>query len=65
MIKKLCTVSSKEELEEILKGIAPLLRNNKKSILLMGGNYEEVNMETKKEIVTYMSTFPKEAKKIA
>ena len=50
MVKKLCIVNNQEELEEILKGIAPLLWNKKRSILLMGGNYEEVNMETEKEI---------------
>ena len=61
MVKKLCIFNNDEELEEILKGIAPLLRNMKRSILLMGGNCEEVNMETKKEIVTYMSTFPKKS----
>ena len=59
MVKKICIVNSDEDVEEILKGIEPLLRNKKRSILLMGGNYEEVNMETKKAIVTYMSTFPK------
>ena len=63
MVKKLCIVNKEEELKEILKGIVPLLRNKKRSILLMGGNYEEVNMETEKAIVTYMSTFPKETKK--
>ena len=46
MIKKLCTVNLEDEIEEILKVITPLLRNKKRSILLMGGNYEEVNMET-------------------
>ena len=29
----------------------------------MGGNYEEVNMENQKAIVTYMSTMPKETGK--
>ena len=29
----------------------------------MGGNNEEVNMKTKIEIVTYMSTLPQETKK--
>ena len=29
----------------------------------MGGNYEEVNMETEKAIFTYMTMFPMEAKK--
>ena len=27
----------------------------------MGGNYEEVNKETKKAIVTFMSTMPKKS----
>lgn len=65
MVKNLCILNNEEEIKEILKGIAPLLRNKKRSILLMGGNYEEVNMETQKEIVTYMSTMPKETKKSA
>ena len=63
MVKKICIENTDEDVEAILKGIEPLLRNKKRSILLMGGNYEEVNMETEKEIVTYMSTFPKETKK--
>ena len=63
MIKKLCTINSKEDIEEILKGITPLLRNKKRPIILMGGNYEEVNVETKTEIVTYMTTLPKEEEK--
>ena len=63
MVKKLCIVNNDEELKEILKGIRPLLRNKKRSILLMGGNYEEVNVETQKAIVIYISTMPKESKK--
>ena len=65
MVKKLCIVNSEEEINEILKGMAPLLRNKKRSILLMGGNYEEVNMETQKAIVTYMCTMPNEIEKSA
>ena len=65
MIKKLCTVNLEEEIEEIFKDIVPLLRNKKRSILLMGGNYEEVKLEIEKAIVTYMTTLPKEAKKSA
>ena len=41
-VKKMCIVNKDEKVEEILKGIEPLLRNKKRSILLMGGNYEEV-----------------------
>ena len=63
MVKNPCIVNNEEELKEILKRIAPLLRNKKRSILIMGAHYEEVNMETQKEIVTYMSTLPKETKK--
>ena len=59
MVKKLCSVNNEEEITFILKGIAPLLRNKKRSILLMGGNYEEVNKETEEVIVSYMSTMPK------
>ena len=39
MFKKLCIVNNDEDLETILKGIEPLLRNKKRDILLMGGNY--------------------------
>ena len=60
MIKKLCFVNKDGKLEEILKSIAPLLRYKKRSILLIGRNYEEVNIKTEKAIVTYMSIFPKE-----
>ena len=51
MVKKLCIVNNDEELEEILKGIEPLLRNKKRIILLMGGNYEGVKMEIEKAIM--------------
>ena len=61
MVKKLCIINNEEEITFFLKGIAPLLRNKKRSILLMGGNYEEVNVETQKDIVTYMSTMPKKS----
>ena len=47
LIKKLCIVSTDDDVEMILKGIATLFRN-KRSILLMGGNYEEVNFEIEK-----------------
>ena len=46
MVRKLCIVNSEEDIKEIWKGIAPLLRHKKRSILIMGGNYEEVNKET-------------------
>ena len=55
VVKKLCIVNNEENLKVILKGIAPLLRNKKRSIFLMGGNYEEVNMETQKVIITYFA----------
>ena len=59
MAKKLCFVNNEEEIIEVLKGIAPFLRHKKRSILLMGENYEEVNKETQEAIVSYMSTMPK------
>ena len=61
MVKILCIVNSDEELEAILKGIEPLLRNKKRAILLMGGNYEEVKMEIEKAIVTFMTSMPKKS----
>ena len=61
MVRKLCIVNNEKEITIFLKGIAPLLRHKKRSILLMGGNYEKVNMETEKAIVSYMSTMPKKS----
>ena len=60
MVRKLCSVNSEEDVKEILKGIAPLLRHKKRFILIMGGNYEEVNKETQEAIVSFMSTMPKD-----
>ena len=42
-----------------MDGIAPLLRNKRRVILLMGGNYEEVNKEIENKIVSYMTTMPR------
>ena len=61
MVKKMCIVNNDEEMEEILKGIEPLLRNKKRSILLMGGNYEEEKMEIEKAIIAYMTSLPKKS----
>ena len=61
MIKNLCIVNNDEDLETILKVIEPLLSNKKRQILLKGGNYEEVKMETKKAIVTFMTSMPKDS----
>ena len=65
LIKNLCAVHNDDDVEEVLKGFAPLLRNKKRSIFFMGGNYEEVNAETKKAIVNYMTSVPKVAKESA
>ena len=59
MVRKLCIINNDEDLDTILKAIEPLLRNKKREILIMGGNYEEVKMETEKEIVAFISTMPK------
>ena len=61
MLRKLCSMNNEEDITEILKGIAPLLRHKKRSILLMGGNYEEVNKETQEAIVSFMSTMPRDS----
>ena len=61
MVKNLCIINSDDDLEIILKGIELLKRNKKRAILLMGGNYEEVKMETKKAIVTFMTSMPKDS----
>ena len=61
MVKKMCIVNSDEEMEEIFKGIEPSLRNKKRSIFLMGGNYEEVKMEMEKAIIAYMTSIPKKS----
>ena len=60
MIKKLRIINNDDDLETTLKGIEPLLRNKKRAILLMGGNYEEVTIETEKSIVTFMTSMPKD-----
>ena len=64
MIKKLCIVNIDEDIEKILKGIAPLLRNKKRAILLMRGNYEDVNNETEKAIVLYCLLCQKKLRKV-
>ena len=51
-------MKSDEYLERILKYIDPFLRNKRREILLMGKNYEEVNKETKQEIVKFMTSTP-------
>ena len=61
MVKKMCIINNDEEMEEILKGIEPLLRNKKMSILLMGSNYEEVKMEIEKAIIACMTSLPKKS----
>lgn len=58
MIYKLCEVNSKEDLDRILKGIEPLLRNKRRTILLMGGSYEDLRKETKQAIVKHMPLVP-------
>ena len=54
-------MNNEDDIKENLKGIAPLLRHKKRSIHIMGGNYEEVRMETEKEIVAFMSSMPKDS----
>ena len=61
LVRKLCIINNDEDLETILKGIEPLLRNKKREILIMGGNYEEVKMETEKAIVSFMTSMPKDS----
>ena len=36
IIRKLCIINNDEDLDTILKGIEPLLRNKKREILIMG-----------------------------
>ena len=60
MVRKLCIINNDEDLDTILKGIEPLLRNKKREIHIMGGNYEEVKMEIEKEIVAFITSMPKE-----
>ena len=59
MINKLCKVDSKEDLDINLKGIEPLLRNKRRVVLLMGGNYEDVKKEMEEKIVNYMTIVSK------
>ena len=55
MVKKMSIINNDEEMEEILKGFEPILRNKKRSILLMGGNYEEVKIKIEKAIIACMT----------
>ena len=63
MIKKLCIINNDDDLKTILKGIEPMLRNKKREILLMGGNYEEVKLEIEKAIINFMTSMPKVSEK--
>lgn len=58
MIHKLCEVNNDEHLESIVKGIEHLLRNKRRTILIMRGNYEEVNKEIEKAIVKFTTSTP-------
>ena len=64
MVKKLCIINNDEDLDTILKGIEPLLRNKKREILIMGGNYEEVRTKIEKAIVAFMTSMPKDSAQI-
>lgn len=64
-INKLYDVDSKEDMDKILKGIEALPRNKIREIILMGGNYEDVRMETKEAIVKHMSSLPLVSKESA
>ena len=50
MINKLCEFNSKEDLDIILKGIEPLLRNKRRGIILIRGNYEDVRKEHRRPL---------------
>ena len=58
MINKLCGVNSNEDLGKKFKSIEHLLRNKRKEILLMEGNYEDVWKEIEEAIVKYMTLVP-------
>ena len=58
MINKLCEVNCKEDMDIILKGIDPLLRNKRRKNILMGGNYEDVRKEIDEAIVKHMTSIP-------
>lgn len=59
MINKLCDFDSKEESNRILKAIESFLREKRREIILMGGNYEDVRKETEEVIIKYMTSVPK------
>ena len=59
MVRLLCEVNFEDDLDRILKGIEPLLRKKRRASLLMGGNYEEGNKDTKEAIVKFMASMPK------
>ena len=57
-IRKFYKVNNDEDMKRIIKGIETLLRNKRRTIFLMGGNYEEVKEETKKEKMKFMTSIP-------
>ena len=54
MIRKLCEIESEQNLESLLKILESYLKSMTRLILIMRGNNEEVNKETKKFIENMM-----------
>lgn len=42
-VRKLCDIKNEDHFKDILKDLNTHLRMKKRTILIMGGNYEEVN----------------------
>lgn len=57
VIRKLHEIVNEEHFQKIMKIIEPLLRNMTRVILIMGGNYGEVNKETYDVIIKVMTKF--------
>ena len=54
IVRKLCEVENEEKFESIMKTSKSFLRNKTREILIMGGNYEELNKETSEVVVKVM-----------
>lgn len=59
-VRKLCEIKDEEHFKEIMKNISTHLRKKRRTILIMGGNYEEINKETEHSVVKVMTSGPSE-----
>lgn len=57
-VRKLCEIKDEENFKEIMKNLNTHLRMKRRTILIMGGNYEEINKEKEEVVVKVMTSSP-------